>query len=864
MKLLAIGLQLAAAAEIVNPLKTLLPGRFKRSDCSVLDKETAANGDVVIETKHPHTDDERCDHVVTCANKEVAFWRFTKIEIEDNSSCHYDDVQVHWTDRITGNSANTGKICGNKNEASDPEYFEWANSNSKTLTVKWKTDGSVVRWGFKMEVKCVDVTNLDECAEGLHDCHADATCTDKTNGYECACPDQFYTGDGFNCEFTLGAKFLIDTYRHTISISDRYVQSEIALVVENKNTVKAELYEFGVKLDEYEFISGLTMRVGDDGPVTVGDVHREQEAEEIFQQAVSNGQGAALTSQTPNIEKDTTFATKISVPPGGKLYIWLNYDMQLKRTLKNYKYKTNIRPYDPVERMELIVDIDESRPVKEGQTYVWFEGNDKQTDDTFNREILSNGHFVYSFSKNSLDVDEFQKTIRVEYDVNRPTEECGDIILRDGYFVHYIRPDDSRPLPKNVVLTVDTSGSMGSYRMSQAKEAMKLILNDLNEDDTFWLQEFASYTNAPTQETRKATPGNIASGIQWISSLSAGGGTNLNQGALNSVNRPLDANRANIAFIISDGFPTVGISDWASIQASVLSANTRADGAGQKWAVFNFGIGGGAPMEELGKMSVQNMGIARQVFDDGSVKDILSGFFDEYASPVIWNNKFDYAGVTQFDCSSTNLYADQELVCIGQLEDSCSAQTLNRPGYGQLLADNDMFNPRKCKVLDQDNCAEGSNGVPFIPEDQRDLMDNPIGRPKYVQLGKVYAYQNMRKQLDLYAATRNEDLRTVLKEQISDFAVEHDFVTRFTSLVVVQAQVRKRRSREKQMAVQALFQEYNQEVQSLIAMEKARDRRDTSSAMSRSSLFIFSFGMIFIALASPARRFMVRTLRMRL
>merc|ERR1712176_1111237 len=114
-----------------------------------------------------------------------------------------------------------------------------------------------------------------------------------------------------------------------------------------------------------------------------------------------------------------------------------------------------------------------------------------------------------------------------------------------------------------------------------------------------------------------------------------------------------------------------------------------------------------------------------------------------------------------------------------------------------------MFNARKCKVLDQDNCAEGSNGVPF-----------------------------MRKQLDLYAATRNEDLRAVLKEQISDFAVENDFVTRFTSLVVVQAQVRKRRSREKQMAVQALFQEYNQEVQSLIAMEKARDRRDTSSVLS--------------------------------
>ena len=104
-----------------------------------------------------------------------------------------------------------------------------------------------------------------------------------------------------------------------------------------------------------------------------------------------------------------------------------------------------------------------------------------------------------------------------------------------------------------------------------------------------------------------------------------------------------------------------------------------------------FGIGTGAPMEEISKMAVQNMAVARQVFDDSHVSDVLAGFFDEYATPLIWNNKFNYNGAEHFDCSSTNLYLDQELVCIGQLEDACSKPELEIPGLGQLLADDDMF-----------------------------------------------------------------------------------------------------------------------------------------------------------------------------
>ena len=36
---------------------------------------------------------------------------------------------------------------------------------------------------------------------------------------------------------------------------------------------------------------------------------------------------------------------------------------------------------------------------------------------------------------------------------------------------------------------------------------------------------------------------------------------------------------------------------------------------------------------------------------------------------------------------ATNLYADQEMVCIGQVASDCDAAQMSRPGDGMLLAD---------------------------------------------------------------------------------------------------------------------------------------------------------------------------------
>jgi hypothetical protein len=45
----------------------------------------------------------------------------------------------------------------------------------------------------------ISYLDIDECATGTHNCHANATCTDTSGSYTCTCLAGF-TGNGTYCE----------------------------------------------------------------------------------------------------------------------------------------------------------------------------------------------------------------------------------------------------------------------------------------------------------------------------------------------------------------------------------------------------------------------------------------------------------------------------------------------------------------------------------------------------------------------------------------------------------------------------------------------------------------------------------------
>ena len=129
------------------------------------------------------------------------------------------------------------------------------------------------------------------------------------------------------------------------------------------------------------------------------------------------------------------------------------------------------------------------------------------------------------------------------------------------------------------------------------------------------MHEFDSelYPWSQSDDALPATPKNIKKASGWVRSLYSEGGTNLYGAIQTSIERKLDNTRANIAFVITDGEPTSGVTSWPLIQEytkdlNSMDACTEMDSCRQKWALFNFAIGGNAPMTELNKLSILNMG----------------------------------------------------------------------------------------------------------------------------------------------------------------------------------------------------------------------------------------------------------------
>ena len=109
-------------------------------------------------------------------------------------------------------------------------------------------------------------------------------------------------------------------------------------------------------------------------------------------------------------------------------------------------------------------------------------------------------------------------------------------------------------------------------------------------------------------------------------------------------------------------------------------------------------------------------------------------------------------------------------------------------------------------------------------------MANPKPQSPKPDLAKVYAYQQMQRKLNLCHGSYVLDMKDSLKTDIENLAIQNDFVTEFTTLVVVEQTrkqrpadgivIKKRRSKEKQHKLKIMFAQYREEAKRLKALEK--------------------------------------------
>lgn len=238
----------------------------------------------------------------------------------------------------------------------------------------------------------------------------------------------------------------------------------------------------------------------------------------------------------------------------------------------------------------------------------------------------------------------------------------------DGFFLLLVAPgvEAGEVVAKDVILVLDTSGSMEGEKMTQAREAAAYVIEHLNPADRFALVGFSTGVSLYEPELRPATePGDYR---QFIDSLSAVGGTNISGALLEAAN--LVSERPTTVIFLTDGLATEGITDTPLLLEAVGAAmpdNAR---------VFAFGVGDDVDTVLLDTLVAEQRGATTYVRPGQPVDEAVSAFYAKVGSPVLTDIMLDTGDVRVdqvYPVDLPDLFAGEQMIVAGRYRDGGAA-----------------------------------------------------------------------------------------------------------------------------------------------------------------------------------------------
>lgn len=135
------------------------------------------------------------------------------------------------------------------------------------------------------------------------------------------------------------------------------------------------------------------------------------------------------------------------------------------------------------------------------------------------------------------------------------------------YFHIKVTPRDVlKVVPKDFVLLIDASGSIGRERMASLRAAAKGILSTaMNTADRFNLVAFRNYYSYAFKDWRQCTRSSFDEAYEWIDDIASYGRTDVFATIESVLTLPRDPVRPLIALVVTDGDANLGFSSTAGI-----------------------------------------------------------------------------------------------------------------------------------------------------------------------------------------------------------------------------------------------------------------------------------------------------------
>ena len=241
---------------------------------------------------------------------------------------------------------------------------------------------------------------------------------------------------------------------------------------------------------------------------------------------------------------------------------------------------------------------------------------------------------------------------------------------KSGYFLLMISPKEDwatqEYTAKDVVFVIDTSGSMaGEAKIEKARAALMYGVRILRPQDRFNIISFAGEERLMEVGLTYADQKGTARGEAFAKELKAIGGTNINQSLLTALSQFSDADRerAKILVFLTDGLPTVGVTNVERIIDNVRGAVKPGV------RLFTFGVGYDVNTALLDKLAAENGGVADYIEPKENLEVKVSNFFARVNHPVLNNVVLDMGGVQTdlvYPRAIPDIFKGSQLTLIGR------------------------------------------------------------------------------------------------------------------------------------------------------------------------------------------------------
>lgn len=293
-------------------------------------------------------------------------------------------------------------------------------------------------------------------------------------------------------------------------------------------------------------------------------------------------------------------------------------------------------------------------------------------------------------------------------------------------------------LPRELVLVIDTSGSMEGGSIEQARAALDLALSRLTPRDRFNVIQFNSVTEMLFPEAVPANVQDVQLAREWVRGLRATGGTEMGP----ALQRAL-AGKAPEGFVRQVVFAT----DGAVENENGLYAQIETELGGSR--LFPVGIGSAPNGHFLTKAAQMGRGAEVVIRDLADVGEKMGALFGKLDSPALRDVQLQWPTRAEtYPQRLPDLYRGEPLLVVAKL-----AKVGGDVGVQGWLADSDWS-----RALSLDTRAQASGIARLWARQKIDALEDSL--------------------------TRGAD-ETAVRAQILDVALAHHLVSRFTSLIAV-------------------------------------------------------------------------------